>query len=176
MLSDEEISELKTLGERIEGLPEVAGKYDLQTMKDVFADRTFNAMSSQSVCEKYNLTPAQVQGIVRKMSSRMPLDSIGTIRKMELARIDLMLEKIWDKVQAGNLNAINTASQLMKLRADYVPYLRVDPKTAQGEETERIAQALGLSPDEVKELIRAAQGVDDFGQESDPDPSEEKAP
>lgn len=165
MLLEEEVRELKTIGTKMDELPPAAGKFDLETMRGVFEDRTFNSMSVQTVCEKYNLTPHQVAGIVRKMMSRMPLDSIGTIRKMELARIDFMLEKVWDKVKDGNLNAIQAASNLMKLRADYVPYLRADAKTQTGEEFEQIAQALGISPEEARELIRAAQGVNDFGSE-----------
>lgn len=163
MLLEEEMRELKSIGDKMEGLPSAAGKFDGETMRSVFEDRTFNSMSVQTVCEKYNLTPHQVAGIVRKMMNRMPLDSIGTIRKMELARIDFMLEKVWEKVRDGNLNAIQAASNLMRLRADYVPYLRADTKTQTGEEFEQISQALGISPEEVKELIRAAQGVNDFG-------------
>lgn len=139
---------------------------------EIYADRVLNGMSVFSTAMKHNVTPREVRFAVDVYSARVPLDSVGALRRVELARLDVMVEKIMPGVLAGDTKSIETMMAIMKLRHDYVPYLKVNPK--QGETSDdpfaAIASALGVSPEEARELVESMNGEADFGKSETVEP------
>lgn len=165
MLSEQELNEVKagTLAERVRTIPNTLGGFTHDVMQAVYEDRIMNALPCHEVARKHCLTEGQVNRIVKYKSDSTPLDSVSVIRKTEFLRIDIMISKLWPKAAEGNMNAIKTIADLMRLRAEYVPFLRVDPKQAGGEEMDRLAQILGMSREELDATIADMKGGSDFG-------------